>query len=123
MADDGAVGIVVAKNKLRYVPNVEIVREAVSRAIVGELAEFDQDRAISTVGQNSFLVVMEVAIPERQVAAFLPDSSSVQVDYRCAGELNILYRCVITRDNPNRLTLGAFASSVDHGTAGANSNQ
>src|SRR5271157_6033187 len=60
---------------------------------------------------------MKVAIPHCQVFAFLSDTCTVHLRYRCTGKLYVLDGCVVSRYDPDRLSLRIIAGRINDRTS------
>ena len=70
---------------------IQVVRQAVAVAVVAEVAVLDQEGpARHRGGHQAVLVVMEAAVAEREVAAFVPNPGAVLVRDLAAGEADVL---------------------------------
>src|SRR5215510_808598 len=54
-------------------------------------------------GENTHLVVMEVAVTHREASPFLSNTCPISVRDLCSGELNVFYCGIIALDNPYSL--------------------
>src|SRR5215510_14201003 len=67
---------------------------------------FNEDIALEIYpGENTHLVVMEVAVTHRQASPFLSNTCSISVRDLRSGELNVFNSSIIALDNPYSLAL------------------
>ncbi len=122
MTNHGPVRIVVTEDKLGDVSDVQVMGKTVARAVVIELAEFDQDRAIASARENAILVVVEIAIAHRQIVPLLADAGTIHVGDGRPRELDILHGGVVGGNDPDALPPGVISRGIDHGTACADAD-
>ena len=102
MAHVCVVRVVEAEDQAVHRADIEVVREAVAKAVVIELAVLDQDGArVQFTGQDPVLVVAEVAMAHDQIKPFLPDARAVLVGHAALAEFDPFHRGAIALDHPD----------------------
>src|SRR5262249_5578512 len=118
VSDDRMMRIAILQCELVDRANVHIVRLAVAGAVVGELAVLDQDLASPPIGENAILIVVEVAVAQREVVPLLTDPGAIRVRHGAPGELDVLNRRIVTLNDPGGFEIGNDrAGDVDLGAA------
>ncbi len=116
MTDLGVVRVVVLEDEFADVVDVEVVRLAVAEAVVRELRVLDRDRAVRAVaGEDAVFVVVEVAVTNGEVRAFLANAGAVLIDHFGAEKFDVLDRRVVARNDPNRFAAVVFPGRIELG--------
>jgi hypothetical protein len=85
---------------------------------VSELGKFDQNVALGTIsGKDPFFVVVEVAVTNGKIDAFLPNRCTIVVRNSGATKFDVLNYRVVACDYPNPFALGALACGINSGAS------
>src|SRR5689334_24809600 len=78
---------------------------AVTSAVIGKLAVVNRESAgWRWCAEQAILVIMEIAIVEGKIAAFIANSGSVAIGYLCTRELKVV-DCDVAISDENRLAV------------------
>src|ERR1044072_6809304 len=85
------VKITVVDCQISDLINIKIMSLAVTSAVIGKLAVVNRESAgWRWCAEQAILVVMEIAIVESKIAAFIANSGSVAIGYLCTRELKVV---------------------------------
>src|SRR6266567_1708299 len=99
--------VIELKYEFSCVPDIEIVRLASGKSIMIELAEFNQNMTSRNAAlENTVLIVMKVAVADREVHTFCANPRTVLIGNRSPGKFNIFDHYVISFDHPDSFSLG-----------------
>src|SRR5882672_3955062 len=116
VSDERVMNVAETQREGPDVADVEVVGVAVTGSVARQFRTLDDDIARPIeAGQDAILVVVYVAIADRQAGAFEPDGGAVAVGYLRAGKLHGLDGGVVALDDPDPLALGLGAGRANVG--------